>query len=402
MMSLMQKCLDCGNAQVNHRMERISAVANHLFGGSMDTFWRALEGPLADPLYNSFTPLLMNALVALRLARFADAPNDKTIGRTRVLWEEANRRGIRMREFRLFGIGSGNFLATYQGEKKSFIGLPRPGSLASSALSWMDNKQIVREKFSAAEIPTPHGGVATSVEEALISYKRLRPPLITKPETGSRSRHTTTHIRTEEELIEAFEKAAQLSRWVIVEEELEGFVYRGTLVGGKLVATLRREPPFVTADGVHTLAELIEVENKNPKRNEKVFHTILLTEASHQEIKRQALTLESVPAKGRVVTLGQKSSRGIGGGTSDVSDLVHPDNRAMLEKAASVLEDPLVGIDFIIKDVAKSWKEQERSGVIECNSMPFIDLHYEPLRGESRNVAGPLWDIVFPTSMEKV
>jgi cyanophycin synthetase len=52
----------------------------------------------------------------------------------------------------------------------------------------------------------------------------------------------------------------------------------------------------------------------------------------------------------------------------------------------------LVGIDFIIEDISKSWKEQARCGVIECNSRPFFDNHHLPFNGKPRNVAGAIWD----------
>ena len=64
--------------------------------------------------------------------------------------------------------------------------------------------------------------------------------------------------------------------------------------------------------------------------------------------------------------------------------------------------DPLVGVDFIMEDARVPWQEQERCGVIECNSLPFIDLHHYPLYGEPRNVAGALWDIVFPGSASRL
>jgi D-alanine-D-alanine ligase-like ATP-grasp enzyme len=217
---------------------------------------------------------------------------------------------------------------------------------------------------------------------------------------GSRSRHTTTHIQTAEELISAFQRAKVLCPWVIVEEEEVGFVYRGTVIGGQLVAVLRREPPMVVGDGTHTIAELVAIENKNPLRDGKVFHKITIGEEARAELARQNLTLASVVRKGHIVTFSQKASRGIGGGTTDVTDFIHSDNRAMLEDAAQVVGDPLMGIDFILPDITKSWKTQERCGIIESNSMPFIDLHHYPLVGTPRNVAGALWDLVYPASRE--
>lgn len=357
-----------------------------------------IERLSAGPLYNSLTPLLMRALVAVGLARFAGAPDAQTSGRSRVMWEEALRREIRLREFRLFTVGRDAFLSEYDTKKKTFLDLPRPGVFASDGLEWMDDKEILREKLAAAGVPTARGGVVTSPAAAITLFKKLRPPVISKPEIGSRSRHTTTHIHTEEELLQGFKKAKVLSPWVIIEEEEVGFVYRGTTIGEKLIAVLRREPPMVIADGVHTVAELLTLENKNPRRDGKIFHIIQIDDEARAELARQELTLESLPKASTTVTFSQKASRGIGGGTTDVTDDIHPDNRAMLEEAAAVVGDPLIGFDFIIPDIKKSWKEQDRTGIIECNSMPFIDLHHYPLSGSPRDVAGALWDIVIPDS----
>ncbi|HUQ30014.1 MAG TPA: hypothetical protein VM103_00630 [Candidatus Paceibacterota bacterium] len=397
----MTPCPDCGNAPVNHKVEWISAVLEKVLTPHHVPFrglWQKIDHAVSEPLYNTWTPLLMKALVALRFSSFADAPDAKTNTRAKVMWEEATKRGISVREFRLFGVGREAFLAEYQGQTKTFLDLPRPNGAPRAGLAWMGNKEVLRQRLSARGIPAPAGGVATSVAEAKKLFATLQSPVITKPESGSRSRHTTTHLNTEADLVPAFTKAAQLTPWVIVQEELVGFVHRGTLVGGKLVAVLRREPPMVIGDGVHTIAELIAIENKNPRRDNTLFHTLEINPAAREELERQGVTLQSKPEKGKAVTLSQKTSRGIGGGATDMTDVIHPDNRAMLEMAAAIIDDPLMGIDFIMEDVTKSWKEQKRSGIIESNSMPFIDIHHYPLVGAPRNVAGALWDIVFPRS----
>ena len=102
--------------------------------------------------------------------------------------------------------------------------------------------------------------------------------------------------------------------------------------------------------------------------------------------------------KGKVITFSQKTSRGCGGTTTEVTDIVHPDNVEMLERVAKFLADPLVGVDFIIEDITKSWKEEQHCGIIECNSLPFIDLHHYVMFGKPNNVAGKLWDLVWPES----
>ncbi len=386
------------------------------FSKPFDSIWRFCEPLFGPPLWNHFLPWLYPILVKLHLGTIAYEPDEKTGGRAKAFWEEAKRRGINMWEFRLFNLGRELFVAEWekktndkgeplaQGEKgkvlkRAFDGLPRPGNKTSDGLLWMDNKGTMREHFINAGIPVAFGGVAFTWWGTKRLFKKLEPPCIIKPNLGSRSRHTTIHIHNLEELRKAYKKAIQLSPWVIIEEEHIGLVHRATVIGGKLIGVLRREPPCVWGDGIHNIAELIALENMNPLRKGPIFHEINPENPEvHLELRRQTLTMESRPGPGILVTLGEKASRGLGGGATDVTDETHPDNRELFEYVARVLNDPLVGIDFIINDITKSWKEQRRCGVIECNSLPFIELHLYPLKGEPRNTTGALWDLIFPES----
>lgn len=219
---------------------------------------------------------------------------------------------------------------------------------------------------------------------------------ITKPTIGSASRHTTMHIADIPTLRSAFASAKKVSPFIIVEEELRGSVYRPTVVGGKLIATIRRDQPFVVGDGTSTVEELVAVENKNPQRSGPYFHPIQLNEAADAELALQELTQKSVPKSGMRVQLHPKINWAIGGTTTDVTEEVHPDNVALFEEVAKALKISLVGIDFIIEDISSSWKEQSGCGIIECNDMPFFDNHHLPYKGKPRDIAGPVWDLVTP------
>ena len=118
-----------------------------------------------------------------------------------------------------------------------------------------------------------------------------------------------------------------------------------------------------------------------------------LDDAALKELSWQDFTPDSVPEHGQCVTLHQKVNWSLGGTTTDVTDEVHLDNRKLFEDIAKALRAPIVGIDFIIGDITCSWKEQDRCGVIECNSMPFFDNHHVPFEGEPRNVAGKIWEM---------
>jgi len=390
-------CKDCGGSQVNHTMVYISV----LLGAIVEPWTNWMGRLIPERFFNWMGPFLIRILVFLRLGKLTKKPMDDDSGRAQVLWNEATARGIEMAEFRLLGIGHDIFISNYKGDIRSFDVLPRPKGYNPKGLEWMDNKNEMKKHFRKEGIKVAAGDITSSKKKGLEIFNSLQKPVITKPNIGSRSRHTTTHIMTEDEFIKAFKIAQQLSPWVMIEEELSGFVFRGTVIGEKLIAVIRREPEDVIGDGIHTIRELVEIENKNPLRSGPIFHHITMGIEEENELSFWKHTWNTIPAKGEVITLGQKTSRAVGGGITDVTDEIHKDNIEMLEKIGKVLDDPLIGVDFIMDDVSKSWRDQPRSGVIECNSAPFIDLHHFPLVGKPRNVAGALWDIVYPKSKIK-
>ena len=387
-------CVDCGGAQVNHRLVYISIWLSN----KIEPWTNWMGRWIPEDKLEWLGPILIKILTILHLGNITLALNDKDSLRTKVLWEEAIKRGIVMKEFHLFGIGNDIFISKFKGEMRFFDVLPRTKDYNPNGLEWMDNKNEMKKHFIKEGIKVAAGGIASSKKEALKIFNSINKPVITKPNLGSRSRHTTTHISTEEELIKAYKLAHQLSPWVMIEEELTGYVHRGTVIGGKLIAVLRREPAYVIGDGIHSVRELINLENKNPLRAGPIFHQLELDEEATKELMHWGKNADTIPKDKEIVTLGQKTSRAVGGGLTDMTDVVHPDNKEMLEKIGKVLNDPLIGVDFIMDDVSISWKNQSRCGVIECNSAPFIDLHHFPLVGKSHNVAAALWDIIYPES----
>jgi D-alanine-D-alanine ligase-like ATP-grasp enzyme len=392
----MKYCKDCEPAQESHLMAYASVVLGWIDEPFFDLMEHVFKN-LAERIADKITLPFFNLMVFLKLGYFSDKVDAKDTWRTKCFWEEAIRRGIKMREFHLGPIRDG-FVAEFKGQTIVFDGLPRPGFKESPALKWMDNKGIMKEKFLKEGLPVAPGGTAFTKRKALKIFNILTKPVITKPNLGSRSRHTLIHINTRQDLVLGFKKAKKLSPLVIIEEELRGYLFRGTLIGGKLVGVVRRDQPEVTGDGIHTLRQLMEEENKRPERQGPIFHKITADKETEIELKRENIALDDVPIKGRTVTFSQKTSRGCGGTTTEVTGMVHPDNVEMLERVAKFLADPLIGVDFIIEDVTKSWKEEQHCGIIECNSLPFIDLHHYPLFGQPNNVAGKLWDLVLPES----
>lgn len=391
-------CAECGSDALPHLVTYITVALDE---GLKPLF---APGPLSRSLMRFFysvehwlSPYIFRALIKIGWATTIDAPDDDTLLLAKVLWEEAETRGIAMQEIRLFGLARNIFIARYpNGHRVVFEGIPLPGASLNQAW-WIDNKAEMKKHFHKLGIPVPLGGAAMTEEGAKRIYKTLTPPVILKPYSGSASRHTTLHVKDETCLLHAFRVALQVAPLSIIEEELVGPVFRATVVDGKLIGVIRRDPPHVIGDGTHTVTELIETANTHPARSGPYFSKMSITPEAVEELSWQNLTPESIPESGRRVTLHQKINWSLGGTTADVTDATHPDNAELFERVAHVLKAPVVGLDFIIGDMAVSWKEQVRCGVIECNSMPYFDNHHLPFEGKPRNVAGAIWDMVSPS-----
>jgi len=392
----MKYCKDCEPAQEIHWVAYFSVMMSYI-GEPFFDFMEILFKSTAEAISGRFSIPFLKLMVFLGFAHFSSRPDSKDTLRTKCFWEEAERRGIEMIEFHMGPIRD-SFIAKYKGKTITFDGLPRPEEMESDSLKWMDNKGIMKKKFLKEGLPVANGGVAFTKSKALKIFNRIKKPVITKPNLGSRSRHTLIHIDTPEKLIYGFKKAKKLSPLVVIEEELRGYLFRGTLIGGKLVGVVKRDQPEVIGDGIYTLKELMDKENNRAERKGPIFHRIIIDPDAETELKREGIKMSDIPQKGRIVTFSQKTSRGIGGITTEVTDIVHSENIKMLEKLGAYLKDPLVGVDFIIEDITKSWREEQHCGIIECNSLPFIDLHHYPLFGKPNNVAGKLWDLVMPES----
>ncbi len=389
-----KECTECGDGAIFHRATYVSILISELL--SPLSHPNPLFQRIARAVYgieSKVTPRILNSMMNQGMAKRVVEPDDHTQLLALMLWEEAKTRGIEVSEFRLFDLPRNIFVATYpNGRQIAYEGIPLPAKADVERVPWMDNKAVLKEQFRKVGLPVAKGGAVSTLKEAKKLFKTLTPPVIAKPFSGSGSRHTVLHIMNEADLSNGFRIAKQIAPKVVIEEELTGSVYRATVVDGVFAAALRRDQPHVTGDGVGTITQLVEKANEHPKRSGPYFHKMKLDELAKEELRWQGLTVDSVLPKGVRATLHQKINWSVGGTTADVTDETHPDNKALFEEVARVLKAPIVGLDFIIEDMSRSWKEQERLGILECNSMPFFDNHHLPFEGEPRNVAALIWD----------
>src|SRR6202034_1261768 len=151
---------------------------------------------------------------------------------------------------------------------------------------------------------------------------------------GNHGRGISIRLSTDEEVAQGFGAAREHSRSVIVETFMEGDDHRLLVVNGELVAATRRTPGHVVGDGKHTIAQLTEIVNQDPRRgvgHEKVLTRLELDAQAEKMLARVDLEAGSVPAQGQTVYLRSTANLSTGGTATDVTDVIHPDNREMAE-----------------------------------------------------------------------
>lgn len=385
----MSTCPYCGNNPVPHRSawlgSSIGTLLRPLHADRMNRF-QIIASYAATYLLNG----LFGLLRVLRIATLSADSSSAVSSRGQVLWEEADRRGIPFSGIRIFGKQTDAYSAVVGGRRLYFVAIPRPAYSESASEWWLDDKALLKEKLARAGVPVPRGGSFSRWRDIERAFGTLEKPVIVKPRVGSRGRHTTTHIYTKDELNRAFRIAKQLCHWVVMEEHLAGSVYRGTTIDGKLSGVLAGDPPRVVGDGVHTIYELVPI--KNALRHAKVS-PVVLDERHRAFLARTGRSFETVPSMGEVVDLLEKIGVSYGGHSAEVTAIAHPRIKEALERAAAVVDDPIIGFDFIIADIT-AHPDAQKWGIIEANSTPFINLHHDPVEGEPVNVAARVWDFV--------
>lgn len=307
--------------------------------------------------------------------------------------EEAAKRGIpyiRLNKHSLVQLGYG----VHQKRIRATIA----STTGNIAVDIACDKEETKLLLEAAEIPVPRGVVIRTEVGLREAIDKFGYPLVIKPIDGNHGKGNTTNITTWEQAIKAFEAAKVYSRSVIVERFIVGFDFRILVINYKFICAALRTPASVIGDGEHTIQWLVDETNKDPRRgfgHEKVLTQITIDQFTQKMLDEKGYTLETIPPKGELVLLKPTANLSTGGTSTDVTDLVHPDNIFMCERIAKIIGLDICGIDIMAQDLQQPIS-QNGGAVLEVNAAPGFRMHIEPAEGLPRNVAEPVVDMLFP------
>lgn len=277
------------------------------------------------------------------------------------------------------------------------------GRTSNLATRWARIKAVTKELLADACLPVPRGVLLHSAERLEKAAAQMGWPLVVKPNALDQGALVVANITSMGVLHKAFSAALPESKeGVIVEQHVQGDDHRLLVVGGRLLMATRRVNGGVTGDGISTISELVEKENLNPLRGthkRNIMIRLDLDGEALEYLKDQGLTPSSVPEMGVFVPLRRTANISTGGTAVDVTDVIHPDNRVLAERAAQVVGLDIAGVDFICPDICRSW--QEVGGAIcEVNAQPGLRPHW--LSDPARDINGEMLDWLFPGHRSRI
>ncbi len=312
---------------------------------------------------------------------------------TKAIVEEAKRRNIPYRR-----LGKDSLLQLGYGCQMRLMEASLPDTTSCIAVDLAKNKYWAKKMLMEHLIPVPDGDIAESEYEAIYLAEKIGYPIVIKPLDANQGKGVSANLGDEKAVRAAYRLASDYGKQILIEKYIKGRDYRILVVGDHVAAAAERKPPFVIGDGVHTIAELVNEENKNPQRG--IGHTrplsrINLDLITEDFLYRSGFKVDDIPSPGAYICLRENGNLSTGGSSRDCTAEIHPLNAAMAVKAARVIGLDIAGIDVVMDDISKPLTPAN-GGIIEINAAPGLRMHLSPMEGQSRNVAADIIDMMYP------
>ena len=322
--------------------------------------------------------------------------------------EAARRRDIPVRR-----VGGLSMLRLGYGCHRRLVSAAMTEQTSAIGVDIAGDKMLAKKLMALAGIAVPDGVVAKTEVEAIRAADELGGPVVVKPRNGNHGRCVTVGVQTPAEARQAYRRAAAGSGSceVIVETYVPGKDYRVLVVDGRVAAAAELRPPCVTGDGEHTVIELIDMLNADPRRGQghsRPLTKITVDDAMLAHVAAAGFQPGTVPTSGQQVTLRRNGNLSTGGTSKDVTDQVHAEVAELCRRAAAVTGLDICGVDLRLEDIGgplfapslagsgRSSGGRQSAAVIEINACPGLRMHLTPADGTGRAVAEAIVDRLYP------
>lgn len=331
--------------------------------------------------------------VAAEVEKLRELSQDVRLGpSTRAITDAARARGIPVRR-----LNAGNLVQLGFGKRQRRIWAAETDRTGAIAEEIAQDKDLTRDLLRTMGVPVPEGRPVESAEDAWAAAQEIGVPVVVKPRFGNQGKNVATYLMTEEQVAAAYRTASEGGYSVVCEKYIAGADFRLLIVGNRMVAAARREPAQVIGDGEHTVAELVDLVNSDPRRGNDhatPLSKIRLDPVAMSVLADQGISPVSVPAAGVRVLIRRNGNLSTGGTAADVTDQVHPEVADRAVEAARAIGLDVAGVDVLAHDISRPLEEQG-GAIVEVNAGPGLRMHVEPSSGKAQPVGEAILSTMF-------
>lgn len=212
-----------------------------------------------------------------------------------------------------------------------------------------------------------------------IDKTSLRFPLVTKPVDEWHWNWVTVWIETKEELKYSIKEALKYWKHFIIQEYIKWEEYRILVIWDKVILWIKRIPAHVIWDGIHTIKELIEEENKNPLRWKWYESSLTYIEIDKKLINfiwKKWLKLDTISKKWEHIKLRWISNLWAWWTSINITNEMSEELKKECIKAVKVLWLQVAWIDIITENLGISLQDSWWA-IIEVNATPWFWWDFE-------------------------
>jgi cyanophycin synthetase len=244
------------------------------------------------------------------------------------------------------------------------------------------DKALTAKVLRMSGLPGARNQQISSADEAVQTAEEFGFPVVIKPADLDRGDGVAAFLANEVAVREAYAKARALTEKVLVEEHVNGFTHRLTVVDGKVISVRQRVPGGVTGDGKSTVSQLVETHKQSEwsrrwMRSRGRVPVDLDAEAL-DVLEQENVGVETILPEGQFQRLRRRDNINAGGSNRDVPlEDVHADNLELAVSAARAIRLDIAGIDLITTDIKRSWREVG-ARICEINGKPQFAARHTP------------------------
>lgn len=236
--------------------------------------------------------------------------------------------------------------------------------------------------FFSKEWAQAIGASRRLINDAYAYAKRLGFPVVVKPNSGSQGSGVAV-VHNRREFYRALRAVFKRDRVALVQRFLRGRDYRLVVLDDEVISAYERIPLNVVGDGKASIKRLLQIKQRQFVAAKRGTRVKTDDPRLAEKLKRQGLTLQSVPAFGQRVFLLDNANLSSGGDAIDVTAIVNPAFLKLAVRLAGDMNLRLCGVDLIVDgDISKS-PASGKHWVLEINAAPGLD-HYAKT-GEAQN-----------------